>query len=91
MTTNDAVADDDFQAVRERRQQQRREPIDVLQIRSSVREIFRELGVKTLGDLESFTEVRLLGIRGIGLTTIRSLGAQMNQRGLALAGRVRDD
>lgn len=91
MAHNDPASDDYFRSLRVRRQQQRREPVEVLKIPARVRETFRGLGVNTLGDLERFTEAQLLGMRGIGHTTIRSLRTQMSDRGLALAGHVRDD
>ncbi|PSM31585.1 DNA-directed RNA polymerase subunit alpha C-terminal domain-containing protein [Haliangium sp. UPWRP_2] len=91
MTHKDPASDDYFRAIRERREQQRREPVEVLKISPRVRQLLRELGVNTLGDLERLTEVKLLDIRGIGQTTIRSLRAEMSDRGLALSGRLRDD
>lgn len=59
--------------------------------RTRVRNILRALGVKTLGDLERHTQASLLGIHGIGRTTMRSLNAQMFDRDLGLYGSVRDD
>lgn len=91
MTHKDPASDDYFRAIRERREQQRREPVEVLKISPRVGQLLRGLGVNTLGDLERLTEVKLLDIRGIGQTTIRSLRAEMSDRGLALSGRLRDD
>lgn len=68
---------------------ERRKSIDGLRLSASIKTCLEAQGKKTLGRLEKTPDVELLAIPGLGKATLRSLRAQLSERGLSGTGPAR--
>jgi hypothetical protein len=68
---------------------ERRKSIDGLQLGAYIKQSLEAQGIKTLGRLERTSDADLLALPGLGRATLRSLRAQLAERGLTGTGPAR--
>lgn len=63
------------------------EPISSIYLRKPAREILARMGIKTIADLVSRSEIELMANRGFGMTSLHQIHKALKEMGLSLADR----